>query len=320
MAQGTISTRTSANSQLKAMEFAYSNTSTKIPKQWPRLFSTVDFDPRRSVAMIMPVAPLGLMRGVVEGAAFPTDNPQELIPQTFTFSTYGLSSFVTREAQREDPLGLMEMLPELLSNSEHYTQDITIWNTINFGFSPAVPGSDGQPLFSTVHPLGPVVTPTGITSLTGLTFSNSLGSAPLTPESFRQAELLLETLLDDRANPDRRTGVYLVCGPQMAKIAQEVVSARLAPYTNQNQPNTAADQAEVMVIRYIFSPTFWGLFARPGNWRKGADANMLVVGFKWQGDVHAWYDNETGNYGIRASYRNTYGFAGWRGSVGSAGS
>lgn len=320
MPQGVISTRSSANSQLKAMEFAYTNTATTIPKQWPRLFSTVDFDPKRSVATIMPVAPLGLMRGVTEGAAFPTDNPQELIPQTFTFSTYGLATFVTREAQREDPLGFMGMLPEFLANSERYTQDVTIWNTINLGFSALVPGSDGLPLFNTAHPLGPISTPTGTGSLTGLTFSNSLGTAPLTPESYRQAEILFETLLDDRANPDRRTPKFLVCGPQMVKTAQEVVGARLAPYTNQNQPNTAADQAEVMGVRYITSPTFWALAAAPGNWRRGADSNMLVVGFKWQGDVHAWYDNPTGNYGIRGSYRNTYGFAGWRGLVGSQGS
>lgn len=315
MPQGMISTRTSANAQLKAMEFAFINASTVIPKQYPKLFNEFTTDPRRSVATIEPIAELGLFRGRTEGGGFKTDNPVELIPITFTYSTYGLSSYVTEEGQLEDPLNLMGMLPRMLSNSERYTQDITIWNTVNFAGSTLVPGSDGLPLASTVHPLGPIVTSTGVTSLTGLTFSNYLPNAPLTPESFRQAEILLETLQTDKGMPDRRTGKFLVCGPQMAKTAQEVLGARLAPYTSQNQPNTANDQAEILSVRYIASPTLWGLCSGPGDWRGGGDANSLVVGYKWQSRVKAWYDAPTGNYGIRSSYRNTYGFANWRGTV-----
>jgi hypothetical protein len=320
MAMGFVNTRSSWNAQTMAMETAFINASTTIPKQFPRLFNDWSTDPKRSIATIEPIAELGFFRGRTEGGAFATGSPTELIPITFTYSTYGLSSYVTEEGQLEDPLNFMGMLPKMLANSERYTQDTQAWNTINLGFSSLVPGSDGQPLFSTAHPLGPINTSTGVGSLTGATFSNSLGTAPLTPESFRQAELLFELLETDAANPDRRTPKYLVCGPQMVKTAQEVLGARLAPYTNQNQPNTAADQAEIMSVRYITSPTFWGVFAAPGDWKGGGDANMLVTGFKWQSKVHAWYDHPTGNYGIRSSYRWTYGFSGWRGSCASQGS
>lgn len=321
MASGVINTHTSYNAQTKAMEFAFINASTAIPLQYPKLFNTFDTDPKRSQATIEPIAELGLLKGRTEGGAFQYDSPQELIPVTFTYSTYGLASYVTEEAQLEDPLNFMGLLPQMLANSERYTKDITIWNTLNLGFSNLVPGSDGLPLFSTAHPLGPVVTSTGTASIGvnvvagGNTFSNSLGTAPLTPESFRQAEILFETLPTDKGLPDRRTPKYLVCGPQMVKTAQEVLGARLAPYTNQNQPNTAFDQAEILAVRYITSPTFWGLFAGPGDWRHGGDANQLVVGYKWQNRVKSWHDPQTDNYGIRTSYRNTFGFAGWRGCV-----
>lgn len=318
MPTGMVTTRTSYNAQTKAMELAFINASTTIPKQYPRLFNEFSTDPKRSIATVMPIAELGLFRGRTEGGGFATDNPMELIPATFTYSTYGLSSYVTEEGQLEDPLNFMGLLPRMLANSERYTQDITIWNTLNLAFSTLVPGSDGLPLCSSVHPLGPVITSTGVGSLTAQTFSNAL-TAPLTPESFRQAEILFETLLTDRSLPDRRTPKYLVCGPQMVKTAQEVLGAKLAPYTNQNQPNTASDQAEIMGVRYITSPTAWFLCAGPGDWRGGGDANSLVVGYKWQSRVHAWYDNPTGNYGIRSSYRNTYGYVNWRGIVGSTG-
>lgn len=303
-----------------AMEFAYINASTTIPKQYPRLFNTFNTDPKRSIATIGQIAELGLFAGRTEGGGFRVDSPQELIPATFTYSTYGLSSYVTEEGELEDPYNFMGMLPRMLANSERYTQDITIWNTVNLSFNPLVPGSDGLPLCNGAHPLGPINTGTGVTSITGLTFSNSLGTAPLTPESYRQAEILFETLQTDRGLPDRRTPKFLVCGPQMAKTAQEVLGARLAPYSNQNQPNTAADQAEIMVVRYLTSNTAWWLCAGPGDWRGGGDANSLVVGYKWESRVKSWYDNPTGNYGIRSSYRNTYGFANWRGIVGSQGS
>lgn len=318
MPNGTTSTRSSYNAQTMAMELAYINASNTIPKQFVKLFNAWSTDPKRSIATVEPIAELGLMQARTEGGAFAVDSPTELIPATFTYSTYGLSSYVTEEAQLEDPLNFMGMLPQMLVNSERYTQDITIWNTFNYGFSSLVPGSDGLPLFSASHPLGAIWTSTGISSITGLTFSNLL-NAPLTPESFRQAEILFETLLTDRGLPDRRTPKYLVVGPQLTKTAQEVVGARLAPYTTQNQPNTAADQAEVMTVRYLTSNTAWFLCGGPGDWAHGGDCNMLVAGFKWQGRVHAWYDNPTGNYGIRSSYRNTYGFVGWRGMVGSTG-
>lgn len=320
MPNGITNTRSSIQAQLRAMEFAFINASTAIGPDYPRLFNEIVTDPKRSVATMEPIAELGMYRSRVEGGAFSTDSPTELIPISFTYSTFGLSSYVTEEAQLEDPLNFMGMLPRMLSNSERFTLDTTVWNTLNFAFNSIVPGSDGQPLCSAAHPLGPIITATGIGSLTGQTFSNSLSTAPLTPESFRQAEILFETLLTDKGNPDRRSPKFLVCGPQMAKTAQEVLGAKLAPYTNQNQPNTAVNGAQILVTRYITSPTAWFLCAAPGDWRGGGDAHSLVVGFKWKNRVKSWYDDTTGNYGIRSSYRNTYGFVNWRGIVGSQGS
>src|SRR5258708_6578183 len=109
MPAGMTSTRSTYNAQTKAMELAFINASTTIPKQYPRLFNTFDTDPKRSIATVMPIAELGLMRGRSEGGAFVADSPTELIPQTFVYSTYGLASYVTEEAELEDPLNFMGM-------------------------------------------------------------------------------------------------------------------------------------------------------------------------------------------------------------------
>ena len=70
MGAGMINTRTSYQSQTKAMELAYINASTTIPLQYPKLFNEFNTDPKRSIATVMPIAELGLLRGRTEGGAF----------------------------------------------------------------------------------------------------------------------------------------------------------------------------------------------------------------------------------------------------------
>lgn len=318
MAAGIVNTRDSYQATTKALEFAFTNASNSVPPQFPRLFTTMNFDPVRSIATILPVAEIGLFQPrTIEGAAFSTDSPQELIPATFTYGTWGLSSYVSEEAQTEDPIGWKGMLPQMLANSERFTMDFLAWDTLNLGATPAtISPIDGQPLFSTAHPLGLYFGDDGQTrSLTGETASNSLVNAPINPETIRQAEILLQTLRTDRGLPDERWAKYFVCSINQAKIGQEVLGAKLAPYTNENQGNTAEGTYEIMAVRYITSQTFWGLFCPPGDWRNGGNVNQLLVSFKWRGKTESWYDPPSSSYGIKSSFRWTFGYAGWRGCV-----
>jgi|SRR5580692_5453690 hypothetical protein len=323
MANGIVTTRDSYQATTKAMEFAFTNASNEVAPLFPKYFNTVGFDPVRSIAQVMPIYELGLMQPrPSEGAAFVSDSPGELIPIEFTFRTWGLQAYVSEEAQTEDPLNFAGMLPKMLANSERYTLDYIMWDIFNYAYNPVAPGSDGLPLCASNHPLGAINADAGPQTqpfnVTGQTFSNSLGNAPFLPETLRQAEILLATLRTDRGNPDYRNGKYLICNPQMAKTIQEVSGAKLAPYTNENQPNTAEGLYELLVVRYINSPTAWFLSCGPGDWRNGGSTHSLLCGFKWRGRSHAWYDNPTGNYAIRSSFRETHGFANWRGLVGGS--
>ena len=321
MANGLWTTRDSYQAQTKVLEAAFTNASNAIPLLYPKLFNVWDTDPTRSFASVLPIAELGLLhQRSAEGAAFATDCPTELIPVTFPYQTYGLSSYITEEALLEDPLHTFESLPAMLANSEKFTKDLLVWNTLNLAFSNLVPGSDGLPLCATNHPIGPKLTSVGIRSLTGQTFSNSLVTAPLNPESLRQAEILFEELITDKGMPDRRTPKYLVCSPQLAKTAQEVIGTPKGLYTNTGTINTACNTYEIMPVRYLTSPTAWFLASGTGDFLSGGDTNSLVVGYKWQNRVKSWYEEPTGNFGIRTSMRLTYGFINWRGIVGSLGS
>lgn len=312
-----LNTRSSVQAATKVLERAFTNRAAKVPPLYRKFFNVIETDPKRSFATFLPYAELGTLRYKTEGSAPVYDQPFELIPSTFNYFTFSLAAAITEEAQLEDPIGFMGKLPEMLADAEQVTKDLTFWNTLNLGFNPNVVGSDGQPLFSTAHPLAPRSTATGIVSMIGATFSNSLGALQLTPEALQQAYILFETLVSDRGNPARRTPVYLICGPQLAKTAEEVLGSPYSPNSNNNTINVARETVQLMVVRYITSPTFWCIAAAPGDIQ--GDSHSLVVGHKWENRVSSWMDPATKNFNMATSFRSTYGFIGWRGIVGSLG-
>jgi hypothetical protein len=312
-----LNTRTSFQAASKVIEKAFTNRAQKVPPLYVKFFNVITTDPKRSFATFLPIAELGTLRFKTEGAAPVYDQPFELIPYTVNYFTYAMAATVTEEAQTEDPINFMGKLPAMLADSEQQTKDLIFWNTVNLGFSPNVLGSDGQPLFSTAHPLAPIATPTGVVSQINQTFSNSLGATQLTPEALQQAYILFETLLSDRGLPARRTPVWLLVGPQLAKTAEEILGSPYAPYTNQNTVNVEHETVKLMVVRYLTSSTAWYVFSSPGDLE--GDSHSLFVAHKWENRVSTWMDPQTSNYNIKTSFRSTYGFIGWRGGVASQG-
>ena len=312
-----LNTRTSFQAATKIMERAFTNRASKVPPLYEKFFNIIKTDPKRSFATFMPFAELGTLRYKPEGAAPIYDQPFELIPTTFNYFTFSLAAAITEEAQTEDAIGFMGKLPEMMADSEQVTKDLTFWNTLNLGYSPTALGSDGLPLFSTLHPLAARATPLGIQSMIGLYQSNSLGALQLTPEALQQAYILFETMLSDRGLPRRRTPIYLLCGPQLAKVAEEILGTPNSVYSNQNTINVVRDTVTLMVIRYITSPTFWCVAAAPGDIQ--GDSHSLVVGHKWENRVSSWMDPATKNFNMATSFRSTYGFIHPWGIVGSQG-
>ena len=319
MPGGVISTRTEIQAAAKVMEQTFQNESQDTPPKYPMLFNDVSTDPKRSFAMFMPYAGLGVLKQKTEGGTPTYDQPYELIPTTWTYQTYALAATITEEAQLEDPLGLMAELPKMLARSERKTKDLLYTLILNLGFAPNVLGSDGLPLFAAAHPLGPIATPTGAISSIGQTFSNSLGATQLTPEALYQMQVLFETQRDDRGLTMRGTMVDLVVGVQLGKIAAECIGAPLAPYTTNNTPNTEHKVLNLVVNEYLTNTYGWYGLGNKSGGKLGGDAHSLSVAHKWQNRVKTWIDPQTDNWNIKTSFRSTYGFVTWNNVVGSSG-
>lgn len=317
MANGIWSTRDSDKGQKLVLEKAYIVGSNRQKPEFEQDFNIITTDKRRSFATFLPVAGLGTMQQKNEGAAPEYDSPTELIPYSLTYATWALGVKATDEGQMEDPEDISGKIPGMLAKSSRQTIDLNVYSVYNFAFDPRVLGPDGQPLCSQIHPLGPIVTPTGVQATWG-TFSNSIGATALTPESYEQMRLLHVNMLDDHGMPDEYNPVKLVCGASMEKVAKEITGADKMPYSADNTPNVNKGFT-VRAVRYISGQSYF-LQAANGDPFSAEDCHGLFVAFKFRDKFRAWKDDETENYNQVTKTRMAYGFGRWRGIVGSQGS
>src|ERR1700728_829854 len=228
-------TNSSFQASTRMFDEKYKDERDAIPAQYTVVLNEYSPKDKRRFVQFLPYTGLGQFSSKPEGEAPKFDTPNEMIPFTAVFSTYALASSVSKEAQVEDPLDIMADLPGMMAKASRNTKDVLAVSMLNFGFS--APIYDQQPLFSTIHPLNPIVTPTGVVSRIGQTFSNSLGNSQPTPETIRAGELLFSMMPDDRGKKDSRTPVTLVFHPQMSQLFEEITGTPTAPYENTRKVN-----------------------------------------------------------------------------------
>jgi hypothetical protein len=323
MAVGIYTTRSSVQAQTKILTDTFKDEVMNLPPLWKMVFNTPEnFDKKRSVLTVLPMAGLGTTQFKPEGSAPAYDAPYELIPYSATFFTYALAVKATEESELEDPENVMGDVPAELARSSRESKDLIMWNVFNLGFDPRVLYSDGQTLFSAAHPLGPVATPTGIVSTVGAYQSNLLSGVALSAEGLQQIFILAETTLNDRARPDRRTTRTLMVPPVMDKLAKEITGSTHVPFSADNQINVQHNSIDVLTNRYLTSNQAWFVIGNQGNPFKGGDHHHIFAAHKWENRYKVWTDDETSNYSQKVSDRYTYGAASYRGvwaSTGAAG-
>jgi len=286
----------------------------KAPPMFEEVFNTPKWDASRSFATTMPLVGFGTFALKPEGQPPIYDAAAEGTPTTFTFATFALAYKITEEGREEDPDRMFRRLPEMLAYSGLVSKEILVWSVFNLGFNGAgsaqpVLGSDGQPLFSAVHPLE---------GQPGVTYSNYGGITSLTPEAFQNALTQFQLLPDDRNLPMWKTPVKLIVHPNIIGNAQVVLHAELYPYSSSNAPNVVKDAVpSIMAPRYLTGTNSWYLVAAKGD--EEADTHSLVAPFHWRDRVRTWEDDETGNYSQRSTFRLSYGWEDARGSYGSPG-
>jgi len=302
-------TSTFFQSNSKVLKAVYVHNVKKAPPLYQEVFNALDVDMKRPFATFQPINELSTLAVKPEGANPAFDQASEGIPVTFLYQTFALAYKITEEAELEDAMSLLKRLPGMLAFSEQVTKDLLYWQVFNLAFTAGVNGADGVPLCSTAHPL---------VAAGAQTFSNSLGTAALSPEALQAAYILFQTMLSDRGLPMYKTPKTLIIPPQLQKVAEEILGSQYYPYSAENRTNVVQRSVTPLVSRYILNPTNWFVAAGKGDIE--GDSHSLVVGHKWQNRQRTWVDESTGNMNHRTSFRSTYGWKNWRGFLGSLGS
>jgi hypothetical protein len=310
-----VNTRTYFQLQSKLVKKAYTNSAPMKALRYPSVFNDYKGDYERAFFQYLSLIGFGTLAVKGEGEVPAVDVSKEGILSYYAYTSYALRYIVTKEMIREDAKSVIPKLPGLLKYSSDQTKEYLFWNVFNYAFNGSVLLANGQPLVSSSIPiLGTSVVP-GQT-----TFSNNLGSVPLTVETLEQAQILFSTIPDDRGLLSYRTPQKLIYPPAMHQVAMEVLASGYYPTTNENRINAVAGAVTPMPIEYLTAapngPFPW--FVLAGQGEPGTDSHTVFADVKWD-EQDAYYDEPTQSMIHSTEFRAVWGAVEQRGVVGSSG-
>ena len=192
------------------------------PEVWRQIYEVSNSN--RSYEEEVMQQPLGYAEAKAEGAGIKFDRGREVYTSRYIHETIALGFEITEEAQ-EDNLydNLMRRYTKQLARSLRETKEVKCAAVLNRGFDSGYTGGDGQPLFSTAHPLA-----------NGDTFSNFLSGSQLSESSLEQAINIIGEFRDE-------AGLFIAARATKISVPTELqfVIARIlnSPYRTQTSDN-----------------------------------------------------------------------------------
>lgn len=194
----------------------------QYPSQWSEIFDVYESD--KAVEIEVEMKFLGLAQIRPEGSPTAMDSMGQRIITNYNHKYVSLGFQITRQALMDNLYKTkFPMMAKALRDSLAQTKEILGASILNNGFNASYPIGDGQPLFSTAHPID------------GGTFANtpavaadlneaSLESAIIAIQQFRnQAGLIVQT------KPKK-----LVVGPQNQFVSERLLASAFRTNTANN--------------------------------------------------------------------------------------
>jgi hypothetical protein len=241
-----------------------------------------------------------------EGQAIAYDNGQEAWTARYNHETIAMGFSLTEEAI-EDNLydSLSARYTKALARSMAYTKQVKAAAVLNNGFTSGYNGGDGQPLFSTAHPL-----------VSGGTNSNtSSTNADLNETSLEAAVIQISLWTDERGLLIAAKPKKLIVPPALQFVATRLLDTELRVGTNDNDINALKNNgsvAEGYTINHFLTDTSgWFLTTDVPNGMKHFVRTPL------QNSMDGDFD--TGNVRYKARERYSFGWSDPLGMYGSQG-
>jgi len=242
-----------------------------------------------------------------EGQAISYDNAQEAWTARYNHETVAMGFSVTEEAM-EDNLydSLSSRYTKALARAMSYTKQVKAANILNNGFNSAFKYGDGQPLFSTAHPL-----------VSGGTNSNSPSTAvDLNETALENAVIQIAGWTDERGLLIAAKPKKLVIPPALMFVATRLLETSLRVGTNDNDVNALKNNGSIpegyTVNHFLTDTNAWFLTTDVPNGLK----HFVRVPLSTSMDG----DFDTGNVRYKARERYSFGVSDPLGMYGSPGS
>ena len=240
-----------------------------------------------------------------EGSAIAYDNAQEAFTARYTHVTIAQGFSLTEEAI-EDNLydSLSGRYTKALARSMAYTKQVRAASILNTGFTAAT-GGDGQPLFSTAHPL-----------VSGGTNSNEPAvPADLNETSLEAAVIQIAAWTDERGLLIAAKPRKLIVPPALQFVATRLLETELRVGTADNDINALKNNGSIpegyTVNNYLTDTNAWFLCTDVPNGMKHFVRTPL------QNSMDGDFD--TGNVRYKSRERYSFGFSDPLGMFGSPG-
>lgn len=233
----------------------------------------------------------------------PYDDPMEGFEVSYTHTEF-LKGFKVSRAMVDDELyNQINKLPKNLARAGRARVETDAANVLNNGFTNA--GYDGEPLFSTEHPI----------VRTGGKGSNLIEVSDVSsPEDLLNEDTVNEALLLARQTTDD-AGLKIVVRPKKLIVppnlepqAQRIVNSAQRPGTDLNDINTVKSKLQIVVMDYLTNTNAFFL----------ADDDVHELNFFWR--VRPEFKSEEEFDTLEAKYRGymrySCGYSNWRGIIG----
>jgi hypothetical protein len=242
-----------------------------------------------------------------EGSAISYDNAQEAWTTRYNHETIALGFSITEEAI-EDNLydSLSARYTKGLARAMAYTKQVKAASVLNNGFSALYVGGDGQPLFSTAHPL-----------VAGGVNSNTPSvQTDLNETSLEAAVIQIAAWTDERGLLIAAKPKKLVIPPALQFVATRLLETKLRVGTNNNDINAIENNGAIpegySINHYLTDTSAWFLTTDVPNGLKHFVRTPL------QNSMDGDFD--TGNVRYKARERYSFGWSDPLGVFASSGS
>jgi len=241
-----------------------------------------------------------------EGSAIAYDNAQEAWTARYNHETIAMGFSITEEAM-EDNLydSLSGRYTKALARAMAYTKQVKAAAILNNGFSSAVTYGDGQPLFSTAHPL----------VSGGVNSNRPSTNADLNETSLEAAVIQIAGWTDERNLLIAAKPRKLIVPPALQFVATRLLETNLRVGTTDNDINALKNNGSVpegyTINHWLTDPTGWFLTTDVPNGLK----HFVRVPLATSMDA----DFDTGDSRYKARERYSFGVSDPLGAFGSPG-